>query len=113
MWEGDFFSALKEQLLLIMDYGFNGFVYDKHTAVHFTRHELFDWSHVDYLWIIVMFLSAVWTIILTAIIPLFDLFFNNVNKLQFDAQLNIYVNTHTHTHTQQWMQLYTLEYVAL
>ncbi len=57
MWEGDFFffSALKEQLLLIMDYGFNGFVYDKHTAVHFTRHELFDWSHMDYLWIIVMF----------------------------------------------------------
>ncbi len=23
-----------------------------------------DWSHVDYLWIIVMFLSAVWTLIL-------------------------------------------------
>ncbi len=25
-----------------------------------------DWSHVDYLWIIVMFLSAVWILILTA-----------------------------------------------
>ncbi len=25
-----------------------------------------DWSDVDYLWIIVMFLSAVWTLILTA-----------------------------------------------
>ncbi len=27
---------------------------------------LMDWSGVDYLWIIVMFLSAVWTLILTA-----------------------------------------------
>ncbi len=25
-----------------------------------------DWSGVDYLWIIVMFLPAVWTLILTA-----------------------------------------------
>ncbi len=25
-----------------------------------------DWSGVDYLWIIVMFLTAVWTLILTA-----------------------------------------------
>ncbi len=25
-----------------------------------------DWSRVDYLWIIIMFLSAVWTLILTA-----------------------------------------------
>ncbi len=25
-----------------------------------------DWSRVDYLWIIVMFLSAVWTLILAA-----------------------------------------------
>ncbi len=25
-----------------------------------------DWSHVDYLWIIAMFLSAVWILILTA-----------------------------------------------
>ncbi len=25
-----------------------------------------DWRHVDYLWNIVMFLSAVWTLILTA-----------------------------------------------
>ncbi len=27
-----------------------------------------DWSGVDYLWIIVMFLSAVWTLILMAAI---------------------------------------------
>ncbi len=27
---------------------------------------LTDWRGVDYLWIIVMFLSAVWTLILTA-----------------------------------------------
>ncbi len=37
----------------------------------FTNMQLFasqemDWSGVDYLWIIVMFLSAVWTLILTA-----------------------------------------------
>ncbi len=25
-----------------------------------------DWSHKDYLWIFVMFISAVWTLILTA-----------------------------------------------
>ncbi len=33
---------------------------DKH---NFTLHKIFtdDWSHVYYLWIIVMFLSAVWT----------------------------------------------------
>ncbi len=30
------------------------------------RHYLMDWSAVDYLWIIVMILSAVWTLILTA-----------------------------------------------
>ncbi len=28
--------------------------------------KLMDWSHVDYFWIIVMFLSAVWTLILMA-----------------------------------------------
>ncbi len=33
----------------------------KHTAFHVTRHYL-----MDYLWVIVMFLSAVWTLILTA-----------------------------------------------
>ncbi len=31
-----------------------------------TRHSLMDWSHDDYLCIIVMFLSAVWTLILLA-----------------------------------------------
>ncbi len=39
-----------------------GFVSYKHTAYHFTV----GWRNVDYLWIIVMFLSAVWTLILTA-----------------------------------------------
>ncbi len=38
----------------------------KHAAFHFTGRQLMDWSGVDYLWIIVMFLSAVWTLILTA-----------------------------------------------
>ncbi len=37
----------------------------KRTAFLFTRH-LMDLSDVDYLWIIVMFLSTVWTLILTA-----------------------------------------------
>ncbi len=31
----------------------DGFVY--YTAFHFTRHSFMDWSHVDYLWITVMF----------------------------------------------------------
>ncbi len=33
---------------------------------HFTSQAINWWSGVDYLWIIVMFLSAVWTLILTA-----------------------------------------------
>ncbi len=32
----------------------------------YLSHQLLDWSSVDYLWINVMFLSAVWTLILTA-----------------------------------------------
>ncbi len=40
------------------------FVSYKHAAFLFTRHLLMDWSRVDYLWIIVMFLGAVWTLIL-------------------------------------------------
>ncbi len=32
----------------------------------FTSQDMMYWSGVDYLWIIVMFLSAVWTLILTA-----------------------------------------------
>ncbi len=62
---------------IIMDYGLvsdalklkphdDGFVSYKHAAFGFTRCYLMDWSGVDYLWIIVMFLSAVWTLILTA-----------------------------------------------
>ncbi len=35
-----------------------GFVSYKHAAFHFTRHQLMDWSLVDYL---CMFLSAVWS----------------------------------------------------
>ncbi len=44
----------------------DGFFSYKHADFSFTRCELMDWSGVDYLWIIVMFLSAVWTLILTA-----------------------------------------------
>ncbi len=36
----------------------DGFVYYKHALFHFTRHSLVDWSGVDYLWIIVMFLIS-------------------------------------------------------
>ncbi len=37
------------------------------TGTHFLLQKtLMDWSGVDYLWIFVMFLSAVWTLILTA-----------------------------------------------
>ncbi len=38
----------------------------KHAAFHFKMHLLMYWRSVDYLRIIVMFLSAVWTLILTA-----------------------------------------------
>ncbi len=38
----------------------------RNTALCFTKHQLMDWSGVDYLWIIAMLLSAVWTLILTA-----------------------------------------------
>ncbi len=41
------------------------FVSYKHTDFLFTRDELMGWSDVDY-WIIVMFLSAVFTLALTA-----------------------------------------------
>ncbi len=44
----------------------DGFISYKHAAFHFTRHWLMDWRRVDYLWITVMFLSAVWTLIPTA-----------------------------------------------
>ncbi len=37
----------------------------EHTAFGFKRCLLMDWSGVDYLWIIVMFSSAVWTLVLT------------------------------------------------
>ncbi len=44
----------------------DGFVSYKHAVFHSTSHYLMDWSCVDLLWIIVMFLSAVWILILTA-----------------------------------------------
>ncbi len=45
----------------------SGLVSYKRTALHFNRCQLMDWSRtVDFLWIIVIFLSAVWTLILTA-----------------------------------------------
>ncbi len=43
----------------------DGFVSYKH-SFYFTRHQLMDWSCVDCLWIIVLFLSTVWTLTLTA-----------------------------------------------
>ncbi len=36
----------------------------KNTSFHIKY--LMDWSGVDYLWVIMMFLSSVWTLILTA-----------------------------------------------
>ncbi len=44
----------------------DGLVCYKLATFHFKRCKLMDWSCVDYFWIIVMFLSAVWTLILTA-----------------------------------------------
>ncbi len=39
---------------------------DTQFSLHKTLIDELDWSGVDYLWIIVMFLSVVWTLILTA-----------------------------------------------
>ncbi len=47
-------------------YHFNDSGPDRNIAFHFSRCLLIDWRWVDYLWTIVMFLSAVWTLILTA-----------------------------------------------
>ncbi len=38
----------------------DGFVSYKLAAFHFTRHELMDWSHVDCLWITVIFELSIW-----------------------------------------------------
>ncbi len=43
-----------------------GFVSYNQACFHFTIISVMDWSGVDYLWIIVIFLSAVWTLILAA-----------------------------------------------
>ncbi len=43
-----------------------GFVSYNQACFHFTILSLMDWSGVDYLWIIVIFVSAVWTLILAA-----------------------------------------------
>ncbi len=49
----------------------DGFVSYKQAAFHCSRHMMLidglEWCGVDYLWIIVMFLSAVWTLIPTAL----------------------------------------------
>ncbi len=71
----------------IMDRGLfdGGFVYYKHTAVCFTRRSLMDCSHVDYLWIIVMFYQlSFWRHPFTAEDPL-------VNKWCNATFLQIYV----------------------
>ncbi len=44
----------------------DGLVSCKHTVFRFQDINLWTWSGVDYLWIIVKFLSVVWTLILTA-----------------------------------------------
>ncbi len=63
---------LEEALLVIMDSYFvqkQWFqVKTPEWLIYFLQkvYKRLDWSHLDYLWIIVMFLSAVWTLILTA-----------------------------------------------
>ncbi len=42
-----------------------------------------DWTHVDFLWIVVMFLSAVWTLILAA-----PIHYSGSTGEQFNVKLN-------------------------
>ncbi len=66
--------SMEEVLLWIMDLTRSNNLKLKMADLFLTNKKLFmsqlrcklDWSHVDYLWIIVMFLSDVWTLILTA-----------------------------------------------
>ncbi len=55
-----------------------------------------DWSGVDYLWIIVMFLSAVWTLILTAPIHCWASIAEQVMQWHISPNL---INKQTHLHT--------------
>ncbi len=41
-------------------------LFNTNTQFYFSRRYFMDWSCVDYLWIIVMLLSAAWTLIVTA-----------------------------------------------
>ncbi len=56
LWTGDDFKVKPN----------DGFVSYKHAFFYFTRHQLMDWTGVDYLWITVVFLSIFWALILTA-----------------------------------------------
>ncbi len=72
--QDDFFHWIKlynrlvfylEVMVWSSKYLIDNFVYYKHFFFfYFIRHSLMDWSHEDYLWIILMFLSAVWTLVL-------------------------------------------------
>ncbi len=67
------------------------------TAFCFIRHYLMDWSCVDYLWIILMFLSAVWTHILTAPIQLQIInWWASDLMLHFSKSVPIKKQTHLH-----------------
>ncbi len=68
----------------------DGFVSYKHWAFHFTRCSLMDRSHVGYLSIIVMFLSAVWTLILTA--PIHCRWFVGEQVMYFQQKKVLFLN---------------------
>ncbi len=66
MWDRLFITGYYGLIVVARSDGFkvkngrnDGFVYLKQTAFHVTQHELMESRYVDYLWIIVMFLSAV------------------------------------------------------
>ncbi len=53
-----------------------------------------DWSGVDYLWIIVMLLSAVWTLILTAPIHCRGFIAEQVMLVKFSKSVPVKKQTH-------------------
>ncbi len=62
-----------------------------------------DWSGVDYLWIIVMFLSAVWTLILTAPIHC-DGLYKYETLIHLSSYIIIYyVSFHHIVHFTGWL----------
>ncbi len=86
----------------------DGFVYYKHAAFHFTRCNLLDCICVDYLWIIVMFLSAVRTLILTAPIQLqrnhwwaSDVMLHFSKSVLMKKQTHLHLRCHEGVHFQQ------------